>query len=761
MKSGQSGKRAVTLYGRNGLQAMKCLGLCLLFISGSLWGGAALEDSSKGWSPKIEFYNPTITLVLLEGPIQEALTKAKADYRIYENLQETHPKNRYHMLYREGNTYQLPLVRFPNEATASPESFKLGFVNFGPEDGFLVAANDQGQSFWAVRGAPAGPAAAECSLHNGLHHVRVDDLRALAPALGCAQFDERQIAEVLTAVTEEVLASMPGAPDRLVGNKQDGLILQMQGQVKRVWPLGSGNVSKEKDPKPKQGLEGQVQKIQGMLQTAVPSEFAPLQNAEVILPPSVQPKEVIPLPSPRTDPLPPGTGATGKAVLKPSVSEAKQLTQYVSELIDRFLADEKKPKTVDSFVESLPREFRENYAFMIRSESLQSGHAHDPRVLTQSRDSKTIISFNLTAPTIEAVEFNGTGFDFHHLEFRDGKAKYYKNPPVCQACHYGRPNWDAYSSWPGMLPFNKDKIYEGSEEEKGFKHLFSSLADTPIFRWLVPPKGVEVVRETPSGPVRDVRIQYDGREPEREIEREGVKIKQGGRYLILHHPDKTAAGEGQGSAMFDQLTRYNAVRVAKELAAHPNFKRFQYVTRAVLNGDIRKESDFGKYLPKTVLDRNNKHFGMNYMQLEKETARLRRTLPGIKAYQQKQALRGLILANAERQGKSLSERELNEKILRELMRRNPSGKGGTPSGIVDEEDYGSDQLITQLRYVLEPEGVRMNAWSLSPTSRSGTYTFGDNFDPYVKQLYRVLPQEYGEMLQRSSQGAYAPLSGKR
>ena len=36
-----------------------------------------------------------------------------------------------------------------------------------------------------------------------------------------------------------------------------------------------------------------------------------------------------------------------------------------------------------------------------------------------------------------------------------------------------KPNWDTYDSWGGMLPFNRDRIYQGSVEAAAFRKLFN------------------------------------------------------------------------------------------------------------------------------------------------------------------------------------------------------------------------------------------------------------------------------------------------
>ena len=77
---------------------------------------------------------------------------------------------------------------------------------------------------------------------------------------------------------------------------------------------------------------------------------------------------------------------------------------------------------------------------------------------------------------IEYLHFDETlkKFRFHliNMEISEGAIR---RTPAAQACHFGRPNWDSYDSWGGMLPFNRDRIYEGSEEAKAFERLLKSL----------------------------------------------------------------------------------------------------------------------------------------------------------------------------------------------------------------------------------------------------------------------------------------------
>lgn len=62
-----------------------------------------------------------------------------------------------------------------------------------------------------------------------------------------------------------------------------------------------------------------------------------------------------------------------------------------------------------------------------------------------------------------------------------------------------RPHWDAYDSWAGMLPFNRDRIYqharvngrnEESVEAAAIRRIFKSLKDDPLYRELTLPNGI-------------------------------------------------------------------------------------------------------------------------------------------------------------------------------------------------------------------------------------------------------------------------------
>lgn len=181
------------------------------------------------------------------------------------------------------------------------------------------------------------------------------------------------------------------------------------------------------------------------------------------------------------------------------------------------------------FLAALPAVYKYNWLLMTRSESLQTGTAKYPRILIPSEDARYVFSIGL-APhasypgahplAIEYMQWDGADnqktFRFHEIILADiaRMGPYITRTPSvttypernrsitiddrkCFQCHSTRnvlnetaslgtngippgtvrvkskPNWDAYDSWGGMTPFNRDRIYQGSLEARAFRKLFN------------------------------------------------------------------------------------------------------------------------------------------------------------------------------------------------------------------------------------------------------------------------------------------------
>ncbi|MFT4928258.1 MAG: hypothetical protein ACI8WB_004377, partial [Phenylobacterium sp.] len=183
--------------------------------------------------------------------------------------------------------------------------------------------------------------------------------------------------------------------------------------------------------------------------------------------------------------------------------------------------------TAAKFIAALHPLYKQNWILMSRSESLQTGTALSPRILLPSYDARFVFSVGMTEHdsfpgshhnAIEYMQWDEEkqNFRFHEIilddipemhsldggntfTFAPRERKVEPDDAKCSKCHssqnvpntsssYGttprsatrgeslaqnKPNWDAYDSWGGMTPFNRDRIYEGSIAEATFEHIFN------------------------------------------------------------------------------------------------------------------------------------------------------------------------------------------------------------------------------------------------------------------------------------------------
>jgi hypothetical protein len=201
--------------------------------------------------------------------------------------------------------------------------------------------------------------------------------------------------------------------------------------------------------------------------------------------------------------------------------------------------------------------------------------------------------------------------------------------PPTNVGYKNKPNWDAYDSWGGAMPFNRDRIYQGSVEAVEFRHLFNlwnwrNTLENDVVRPIIEqlsPLGLErlqpshvaftsphsirrfinnitddqhisfgfdslpaIPSESDSPPpppgsyfFTSTRTDYSFGDPS-----SGEStLTQRGRYVTLRHsaPSPAASSdndgyldpgsdEGRGVELFDRLTGLNAIRIAEELIAH-------------------------------------------------------------------------------------------------------------------------------------------------------------------------------------------------
>lgn len=327
------------------------------------------------------------------------------------------------------------------------------------------------------------------------------------------------------------------------------------------------------------------------------------------------------------------------------------------------------------FINALPSDYKQNWILMTRSESLQTGTALSPRILLPGANARNVFTVGATEHSsypgshhhaIEYMQWDPAqkNFRFHEIVFDTiPDMDTFINPDMstsvrfptrargltkddakCPKCHSTRnvlnlnrnvtppvtgtspatdgispgtikaknkPNWDAYDSWGGMMPFNRDRIYQGSIEAASFRHLLN------LWNWRNSPEN-DVVRqvieqlELQPSHVGATSVHRITRDPNNVTDEGHIRfgfdslapiattspsisysfggpavpasdIVRGGRYVTLRHSvlilatvnedySNPGGDEGRGVQLFDLLGgldgTLNQERIADELIDH-------------------------------------------------------------------------------------------------------------------------------------------------------------------------------------------------
>ena len=460
--------------------------------------------------------------------------------------------------------------------------------------------------------------------------------------------------------------------------------------------------------------------------------------------------------------------------------ESSQLTNNTSpNRLHSFLQANPSVNTAAKFLgvlKSLPQKFTENWIFMTHSESLQTGTASSPRILLPSEDSTQVFSFSLEAhdafplsspDVVEWMQWDQVNqkFRFHEIDLTQRRVSI--DDHKCAKCHSGRPNWDAYDSWGGMLPFNRDRIYQGSVEAAAMRQLHvpwgKNRSVRQILEQLKLPAGITRLQ----GGILDGLIQYQYEtaagdltlyEPELSslgldgpidvnypVPGISTQVYQNGKRFVLKNSSPSGGDQGRGVDLFDNLSTLNAKRIAIELVQHRRSPvDIRPIALAILKGlDVHSRLGF---LSRVVLNRYN---GKSLAQLEADTATRRESLPQRKFDLQKKNLDGSagLLATYGTWTEHDGSHDI-EQIRQELFRRPAADSSATPDKITglipDREKYNNNSKIAQFRYFLEPLGIPVDKWSMSGRGRSRTYTFADVFGKYQTELVNRLKASLGD-----------------
>jgi mono/diheme cytochrome c family protein len=492
--------------------------------------------------------------------------------------------------------------------------------------------------------------------------------------------------------------------------------------------------------------------------------------------------------------------------------------------------------TAARFIAALPAVFRQNWLMMTRSESLQTGTAQSPRFMLTSANAEQVFTFGLATSdaypgshpnAIEYMQWDEAQktFRFHEvivapIPALNGGIELFAARPrgvaiddvKCSRCHTTRnvisnggigtsigpevvkakskPNWDSYDSWAGMLPFNRDRIYQGSVEAAAFRRLLNPWGQTVpgmqafIEQLTLQPPNVlpqdVITREVGGANDAQIRFAFDPPGPIATSEPapagdeklaigynlEGGtttpdEVQRQGKFVTLRHStDVSDIGEGRGVQLFDLLGggdgTLNQKRIGDELANH----RFATGSVAIdarpialaINSDCVGISEaqraIGVGAPLTVdLNFFDARNGMNLDALLSDTGQRAKSAPKRKVDLQRFNLNrtgdiyfpGLVegiiqrYGNATSFGTSVSLSRMRQEIFR--RRQDAGSPDATVMGgvFVDREDYGNTRPVALYRYFLEPLGVSVDKWSMGVRGRSRTYAFADVFGPTYKQ----------------------------
>jgi hypothetical protein len=429
---------------------------------------------------------------------------------------------------------------------------------------------------------------------------------------------------------------------------------------------------------------------------------------------------------------------------------------------------------------------------MTASDSLQTGNATRPRIIVQKgSDSKLVFGFALDSNELEYMQFDETEkrnqfrFFLIHNKVVDENANASADAKRCSNCHFGtrmagwpypRPNWDAYDSWGGALPYNRDRIYESSTEETALKELLKNLKDDPIVSQLDLPPGItrecngDVVITYPGGNFIDsgiagrmTAVKFTNAVPPTYPGTASVNVTQGRRYLTMNSTsaDRLAVDEGRGVALFDHLTLLNARRVAQEIidayAARGNTLDLRPSAFGVASG-CATAANLRDYAPDDALKQflgvaDPANFPAAFTTIVNNTETARHELPKMKADQQAVNVRQLMIAY----GGAQTGAGITQEVARRSLFGQPSltapaefRKDTLTEFMIDRERYnaqeGSSTRISLFRLYLQTAGVPVRRWTMSirgeGENHSNTYTFGDLFiGIYIRELTALLGEE--------------------
>ena len=516
--------------------------------------------------------------------------------------------------------------------------------------------------------------------------------------------------------------------------------------------------------------------------------------------------------------------------------------------IQAYLTANPTVNSAPRFLKALPDEYKRNWILMSRSESLQTGTAESPRILLPGVDARNVFTVGMATHSsypgahpsaIEYMQWDPAekNFRFHEIVLDNIPAMgsvstrtrgVSVDDAKCSKCHSTRnvlnrgsspgtdgippgtvkvknkPNWDAYDSWGGMMPFNRDRIYQGSLEAAAFRKIFNpwtwranDLVRSILEQLELQPPGVtpaHAITRTNAGPNDGhVDFGFDVSPPvlTPEVAPTGppttavtygfngvagtppaTDVTRGGTFLTLHYSTNPTSDEGRGVRLFDTLGglagNLNPQRIADELINH----RFatgsvpidvKPLALAIAKGCLVIDAGSNTVTSTPPHAINLAFFtarngGMAINDVVADTRSRTQSVPRRKVDIEKLnldrtgdpylfgAVNGLIqqfgLGASPGLDTSLA------RIRQEIFRR-PVDLGSPDATVmgglfVDRELYSSNtNKMALFRYFLEPLGVSVDKWSMGVRGRSRTYSFADVFGSYIDEFQVELNASLG------------------
>lgn len=420
-----------------------------------------------------------------------------------------------------------------------------------------------------------------------------------------------------------------------------------------------------------------------------------------------------------------------------------------------------------------------------------------PRVLVKSPNSELWVAFTTDpkAPNYQSVElmrWDGQAgkFQFQMLNFSLHGGHADLTGKSCVRCHKAesRPIWDTYRAWPGSLSGRDGQLEScnnpnyllagascganehgpdtGARAYLNFMHKIAeardggtgtSAPDAARLRLL------DIPTPNPAVPPQ----QQNAAQARAEIASVEKDIADKGYFHVPSFPMarenpnvdvKTASNAGPDHLAFDQFQALEACHVSSRLMNRPTWQNLKYAAAGVMycmNPSFMDATSISDYLPPNVKDRLDKYFqdpdhrqgptGATTALGSGDGAALDMLYQNTKEFQSHEAqektkicqdqLRGYLTTMDHVSKPSEIDRIIQQECVEKRAVTTPSLNAISDPGGVQGVAESAPAASAYLRYLLEPAGIQVGAWSTSRGNGVGdgqSFSFSDQFPPMFK-----------------------------